>query len=475
MDFFKDAFLIILPSYLSRALQGRTAPSPKLTPTSSLNGLRGIAAVIVLLFHTIWAYSITVDLGYGYMGQNLSILQLPFLRIVHAGHAMVCIFFVVGGYVISLKPLRLMRQDRWDDLFKTVSSSLMRRGVRLYMPPLVATLVTAMTVHMGWWESGRANIAANRELFYYVDYQPVRQPTFLSQLDDWRSRVTPLFNLWGPQGYFGEYDPHLWTVPQEFRCSVLVTLALVAFAPFRTSCRWLFMFALIVYAAAWTRWEAVLFLAGAWLAEIDMVTNARSEKEGGDAANILVRWADETGNGSTIRLYSMLHRKMKTVAPPVIFLLGLYLMSCPPVAFHAAPGYAWLSSLIPENFQGEDRKRFIHGAGAIITVWAVCNSSTIQRPFLTRFAQYLGEISYSLYIVHGPFVHMISYAITPAIWRYFGTETTTKWAAGCFLGNLFTFVIIFWVADLFWRMVDTRSVEFSRLLEKLCVQTGSEK
>lgn len=469
----KDVLLALFPSYISRRFQDPPPSPPKLSPTSFLDGLRGIAALFVLFFHATWTHLGAVELGYGLDGQNHSWLQLPFVRLVYAGHAMVCVFFVVGGYVVALKPLRKMREGSWDGLLTTASSCLMRRGLRLYLPAMVASLLSAVTVYLGWWEPARTNIAT-AGVIYFPDFHPRLQPTLFAQLANWWEHTWGLLNVWtytgtGPtQPYYNHYDPHLWTVPYEFRSSLILVLVLVALARCRTAVRWLLVLALVLFNAAWARWEVVLFLAGAWLAELDMVTGARGRPAMEEATYAPPATRPEDGGGDEApRRAPMRRRSPRAFALATVFVLGLYLLSCPPRGIDKTPGYVLLVSLVPASYG--DPKRFIHGAGAMATVWAVSNSPALQRPLLTGGVQYLGRISYSLYIVHGPVLHVVGYVVTPALWRSFGSETALKWTAGFVLGNALTFAVVFWLADLFWRGVDARSAGIGRMFEELCI------
>lgn len=126
-----------------------SSPPPKLHLTSWLDGLRGVAALFVFIHHSSQIYLRGLRPGYGSSPEAYHILQLPVLRIVFSGGAMVAIFFVISGYVLSTKPLLLARQGRHLELFENLASSAFRRGPRLITSYIVSTFLTAMLAMTG--------------------------------------------------------------------------------------------------------------------------------------------------------------------------------------------------------------------------------------------------------------------------------------------------------------------------------------
>ncbi|KAF2089582.1 hypothetical protein K490DRAFT_72314 [Saccharata proteae CBS 121410] len=447
---------------------------------SCLDGLRGIAALIVFFFHTLWAYEEFVEYGYGLSPDNKRIIQLPFIKILYAGHAMVSVFFVVGGYVISLKPLKLMRAHAWEDLHKALSSSVFRRGIRIYLPAIVATFISMLTLHFGLWEYPR-NFIYNRDLINYADFHPDRAPTLGLQLLDWFYTTTGMMNVWSYYNsgfmmpYYNPYDPHLWTVPFEMRSSLVVAMTLLAVSRCRVAIRLFVVAAMIVFCCYWDRWECMLFLSGTILAESDMILQQkRHHSHQQEPENQPLQFSPSThprDNNSTTTIVShskpASYSKLTSLIPYALFLLGLYLLSAPNLQIPFTPGYAFLSTLKPASLT--DEKRFLQGLGAITLVLSLTNSSVLQRPFLSPLAQYLGKISYSLYIVHGPLNHIVGLAVTPRLMVAFGAGGPAGWAwgAGFVCGNAAYAVVVLWVADVFQRAVDGNAVWLARKVEEM--------
>jgi peptidoglycan/LPS O-acetylase OafA/YrhL len=78
---------------------------------------------------------------------------LPFFRLVlHGGFLAVAIFFVMSGYVCSIKPLKLARAGKADDARKVIASSAFRRVIRLGIPATVATTMSWFLCQVGAYD-----------------------------------------------------------------------------------------------------------------------------------------------------------------------------------------------------------------------------------------------------------------------------------------------------------------------------------
>jgi hypothetical protein len=94
------------PSFLHQPLPTHNSRPPRaLHSASYLDGLRGVAALIVFIDHfTIHCFE-NMKFGYGSSPENNHSIQLPILKLVYSGRASVGVFFVVIGFVLSYKPL----------------------------------------------------------------------------------------------------------------------------------------------------------------------------------------------------------------------------------------------------------------------------------------------------------------------------------------------------------------------------------
>lgn len=443
----------LTPSFLSTAHAKRPS-QPGLTSTSYIDGLRGYAAVIVVIFHTSLIYSSNiVFFSYGFEGNNRTLLQLPIVRLLFSGHSMVSMFFVLGGYVNALKPLSLIRSGNLADLAPALSSSLLRRVVRLCIPPLVSTLAIAITLYLGLWEPARHNLP----LLRFTDGFPSRQDTLAAELYNWYCEMVKLFNL-AAEPYFSDYDNHLWTVPTELRAGLVLAVVLLMVARCTTRGRLVLLTLLAAYMVGCGRWEIALYIAGAGLAELDMVRPQSSS-----SSPVLATLPCAAGKPNTG--LSLQERKSRYIRLALLTLASLLLLSCPSEALDRTPGYRHLLKVVPASLSAVPF-RFIHGVGAILAVNTLSQSKTLQKPFTLSLSQYLGSISFSLYIMHGPVLHIISYALVPALWRIIGQGTDFRYNLAVFAGNGLAYLILLWIADLFYTHVDMSAVKLSRQFEQ---------
>ncbi|KAJ5750226.1 hypothetical protein N7533_007254 [Penicillium manginii] len=109
-------------------------------------GLRGIAAIFVVASHTsLYFATFLIPLSIAETGKP-TLFQRPFFRLVIQGQAWVAMFFILLGFVNSLKPLQLARSGAVSEALGSLSTGAFRRTGRLVFP---ATLVTFLT-----WLSG---------------------------------------------------------------------------------------------------------------------------------------------------------------------------------------------------------------------------------------------------------------------------------------------------------------------------------
>jgi peptidoglycan/LPS O-acetylase OafA/YrhL len=438
----------------------RPNPHPrKLHPTSYLDGLRGTAAFIVFLHHSTQAFVPSIKSGWASSPQSLNLLSLPVIRIYYSGGAMVSIFFVISGYVLSIRPLQLatkavkekneMSQGKEQtssptDLsaaYANVASATFRRGPRLMIPCLVSTLLTAVLAMLGAFVEG-ANPGLQR-------HYP-RAETWTAQLTMWWEHSLTFVQ---PFGGTHPFEENTWTIPAEFKGSLMVFLTVMGLAGrsrrMRRCCIWLQM-------GYWTwfgTWDSAQFLAGVGLAE--WKASRDCDKEAKEV---------EEGNNRSTRT---------KVAHAVLVLIAVYLLSMPEGDENVAnsPGYITLATtLTPEGWRSHwGPGRWWPTWGAILLIGTLDHTradSMFQRVFTSKFAQFLGDISFSLYLLHGITIYSVGVRVMRLFTTIFGGEDPVGYIVSLGLSAAVVLPFLFWISDLFTEVVDKGAVNLARRIMK---------
>ncbi|KXX83219.1 hypothetical protein MMYC01_200249 [Madurella mycetomatis] len=459
---------LLLPSFIADCVFPEHKPVWRVHPTSYLDGLRGIAAIIVFFCHFTENNFRALTPSYGLNHDRpSSFVQLPYLRIIFSGRPMVHIFFVISGFVLSYKPLKALHARNLDKCYTALASSTFRRPFRLFGPCIVSTFLIMCVRQMGYLEPA--------------------QETWAGEFRKWRGAV--IHQITWPWAWDRDlkpaYDIHLWTIPIEFAHSMLLFIVLLMLSRVRLHIRMAAVFGLMIYCLACGKWAGFEFLAGMFLAETHLLKSTRA-KELEDSATTSPR--DMSGGWL-----------LQTLQIGLI-LLGLFIGGWPNRGADQTPGIRYFLERTPMPFAKIDRlapQKFWFGLSAVAMVWAVGELGCLRRFFERPVAQYCGRISYAVYICHGPIEDLFkgwllghpnipargapgSANFRPAlpatgVKGYFGVETTHQITVSWFVGLCLMGPLVIWAADLFWRAVDNPMVNLARKLEAVCLDDTEPK
>ena len=144
----------LVPSFLSADHEPQIV-----RPTDFLDGLRGIACVIVFIWHGVNPMYPNAAVGFwssNGLKHDHYVTQLPIIRLFYTGTIMVLIFFVLSGFSITLKPLKLARQGATDLLCNNLVSATFRRAGRLYFPCVALLLLVLLQTYFGCFQYAEA-------------------------------------------------------------------------------------------------------------------------------------------------------------------------------------------------------------------------------------------------------------------------------------------------------------------------------
>jgi peptidoglycan/LPS O-acetylase OafA/YrhL len=145
---------ILRPSFLSSKHEPQVV-----RPTDFLDGMRGFACVMVFINHAALPLYPNADLGFWSFGgfkNDYYITQLPIIRLLYSGPVMVFIFFVLSGFSITLKPLKLARRGASNLLYNSLVSSTFRRASRLYVPSVTLLFLVLIQTYLGCFQYAEA-------------------------------------------------------------------------------------------------------------------------------------------------------------------------------------------------------------------------------------------------------------------------------------------------------------------------------
>ena len=455
----------LFPSFVSEALWPDQRTAWRVHPTSYLDGLRGIASVVVFICHYTEENHNYLLPSHGLNGpsETSSAIQLPFLRIIYSGRPMVHIFFVISGFVLSYKPIRQIHAGNLEACLTTLSSSAFRRPFRLFGPCVVSTFLIALLIQSGWLYTPLPSLSA--QFWSWVDalFHSITWPWA------WDSDLRP------------GYDVHLWTIPIEFAHSMLLFIVILVLSRVRQVIRQSVVFCLMVYFLACGKWAAFEFIGGLFLAEIHLLQSVRPKL-----------W--EFSETSTYSQSPSSTWIVRTAFHLSVIITAVFIGGWP--NFHAAetPGIRYLLANTPNPWATMDDlapQKFWFAIAAVFTVWSCGELGFIRRFLEGPFPQYCGRVSYAVYIVHGPVLAMFQeYVIGNAhtlatgdpslpgfqpaqaasgVKGLVGVEGPTQQTVSWLVGLVILGPMVIWAADVFWRTVDVPIIGMARQLESVCL------
>lgn len=432
---------------------GRPSYRANLHPTSWLDALRGYAAFIVFIYHIFGL-------------PPIAFFHYPFIRVFwDSGPGMVALFFVISGYVLSYRILKNIHNRDEGKLVDSLASSTFRRWFRLFPSCGVAILVTGVVVQLRWWIPQGAPLKNNlweQMVDCFWDFSWLADP--FADVHGWV----------GPGTINSKYVGQLWTIPLEFRGSIVVFLFLAASCRMSVRGRMIFLWALLCMCYYWVAVYIGEFLFGVFLAELSLLRHPerlgprlllpqQEQQEDLDTS--------DTSDGEkplSLSRRRRISRWWLSLGAKVIYILcftlGFFLMGQPLDGNHIPKGAPWpwelLRSAIPFYF-GLAQYTFWLGIGAGLIVFSLDSYRALQIPLEWSFSQYLGKLSFGMYAMHDVVGASLYWPIVaPFCKQHIGTS---YWAQ--IPGQIFTAFVVIWISDYFTR-IDDQVVLFARWLER---------
>lgn len=344
-----------------------SSPTPD-APTGrlrSLDGLRGIAALAVVFHHLFLAAPVLLNTiwpppGSAVVGLLWRSATFPVHLAVSAGLEAVFLFFVLSGLVLTLPALRNARHYNWFVYYP-------QRLLRLYLP-VVASVVLAVVL-----------------LLLVPRYALAgKEAEWLSSTNSLAFSWNDVFATLNVFGLLHPLDNPLWSLGWEILFSILLPLGVLIAVGVRRRPLLLAVLTVLVATAATT--------VGAVLAI--------------DALIYLPMFLVGVALAASIRQWGAVIEPLSTLAKVLLFVVSLLLIASP-----------WILSIVRVEFY-----QYAEGVavlGCALLVLLAVYAGWVRRGLEWRPVQWLGRVSFSLYLVHVPVIVTIAYLVGPERWQLF--------------------------------------------------------
>lgn len=385
-----------------------------LSRQTHFDSLRGVAATLVVVVHyfcVFFPYTI-----FGKQGEYVqhrgweSWFYYPPLAFLLGGYSMVCLFFVLSGYVLSYQFVG--RAGCRTELLAALAKRPVRLGgMVLFTVCLGAWLWSAGLV----FNKPLADITRSIPYFSTDNWNgPFQVASF------WRDVLTNLFDK------AKIYNNPMWTIGMELEGSILVFIFLFVFGAHRL--RLIPLAALFVY---FRNHEYQNFLFGMLVA--DLVKNTSWPALARFRAAAI--WACAAG--------------------------ALFFVSYPNFTAKQTLAETWYGVLPDFRFLGGSNYGGYPPLGAFFLFVLVCISPKVQAFLRNRLLRYIGYLSYGIYATHFLVLGSLSAWLFPKELRYMGYT-------GAFVLNFgVSFAVILAVSHLTVKFVDVPVIRFSSQIGKM--------
>lgn len=147
-----------------------------------------------------------------------ALFQRPFFRLVIQGQAWVAMFFILLGFVNSLKPLQLARSGAIHEALASLSTGAFRRTGRLVFPAALVTVLTWLICQFGAFQ-----LARRVDAFWLRSTAPKPSVSLVAAVEDLARQLAGTW-LYGENSY----DQPQWALLPLFRGSLYVFMTLLA-------------------------------------------------------------------------------------------------------------------------------------------------------------------------------------------------------------------------------------------------------
>ncbi|MES2630698.1 MAG: acyltransferase [Patescibacteria group bacterium] len=380
----------------------------------ALEGLRGVAAVAVVIFHglsmfyPIFLYGALSGLGLIQNSRFEDNLYGNPVSVIFSGAFAVAIFFVLSGFVLTVSFF-----NSGDE--KSIMRIAGKRYLRLMIPALSSILVTLFILAIGldWMKPLVADITGS--LWLKNLWQPA-EPSLMNALSQ---------GVWGV--FFSSvaetsYNPVLWTMKFELLGSLLVFAIALLFG--KAKHRWIIYVLLII--ATFKTWY-LAFIIGMILADL-----------------------------YAHRKYPFFTESKRYGWLTLLLIIGIFLGGYP---YYVPNGSVYAVLQLPWLYPLENNSLYLSIAAGLILVSVIC-LKPLSKFFGSKYISMLGKYSFSIYLVH----MAVLFTAGAGVFLWLNPIIGFHWAAA--LSILTSLIILVPAAYLFERYVDSPAIRISSLFSR---------
>ncbi|WP_075619978.1 acyltransferase family protein [Paenisporosarcina indica] len=375
----------------------------------SLDSLRGVAALIVVIFHCLTSYVIFYNANnHVFENKVMEVITLSPLKIVWAGNEAVLLFFVLSGFVLSLPVFNGKPQ--------LYSAYIVKRFFRIYIPYIVIMLVStllAVTFFDFKENAGLSEIYENR-----WDHQVTLKAfvSFLFMIPEDLSNVNGV----------------VWSLFHEMRISIVFPLFVLIIYKYKFIKSFTLSMALIIFGIAFFQGLKTLtdnefvesiwsdFTMSAWFTVFFV------------CGSILAKYRNRVEFINRTKWWVKLG----------VFVFSLILIN--------SKGF-----LIPLNLNFWMIEQGIALIGIIILFVVILNSDLADKLLTRKPLLWLGKVSYSLYLVHVPVIMVTTILLRNII--------TLEWSF------VVAVILSLVVAEITYKWVEAPTIKIGKRLSDLII------
>lgn len=373
-----------------------------------LDGIRGLAALIVVFGHFMNAYypallTASIEVSHFESYIDVKLADTPF-NLVFNGYFAVSIFFVLSGFVLTNKFFKSSGNE-------FIVSSAIRRYIRLVIPVAFSCTIAYLILKFSLFYNNE--LADYTKAYWYLPNYYNFEASFIEMI------IKSLLETFVHGVDYTSYNAVLWTMKIEFLGSLLVFSIALLIGKLRN--RFILYIVLIIFFA---KTYYLAFLLGLIMSDIH---NNREK---------------------------LFHPFKNVYSQLLLICLGLFLGSYPQVVDTSNSIYNYLTF---EWLGGRYNSMILsHILGATIILIVVLNSNKLQNIFSLRPFRFLGEISFSMYLLHFIILFSFSSKLTILLSNKVGYH------ANFIISFLISLILIFVISKIMTVYIDNTGVRFSK-------------